>query len=270
MISEQERPLVLGHRGASAHAGDNTIEAFELALAHGADGVELDVRFTADRHVVLHHDPDVAEMGPLVHHSFAEVRRAHPEIPTLDEALAVLGDLIVNVEIKNSPTEPDHDAEHTMADAVARWVNRHELHERVVVTSFNPETVAAVREVDPIIVTGQLLNPGIAVIDVVDWVADAGHGWIAPYVADVTPDAGAVITAAHDAGLRVAVWTVDDPGDISTLGFAGVDAIISNDPLETLEVLAEARPAHKRSNCLAASTAASREVTPSLRYIAFV
>ena len=46
MITPQHdhRPLVLGHRGASAHAGDNTIEAFELAVAQGADGVELEIR----------------------------------------------------------------------------------------------------------------------------------------------------------------------------------------------------------------------------------
>ncbi|MDJ0953518.1 MAG: glycerophosphodiester phosphodiesterase [Acidimicrobiia bacterium] len=237
MISEQQRPLVLGHRGASAHAGDNTIEAFELALAHGADGVEIDARFTADQVVVLHHDPDVGEMGPLIHHDFAAVRSTHPEIPTLDEALAVLGDLIVNVEIKNSPMEPDHDPGHGVADAVARWVNRHDIHERVVVTSFNPDTVAAIRNADPVIVTGQLVNPGVELPEVIEWVSAAGHGWIAPYVADVVPNAIEVTAAAHGIGLRVAVWTVDDPADIHTLGGAGVDAIIANDPRAALEVL---------------------------------
>ncbi len=236
MISEQHRPLVLGHRGASAHAGDNTIEAFELALAHGADGVELDARFTADQVVVLHHDPDVAEMGPLLHYDFAAIRSAHPEIPTLDEALAVLGDLIINVEIKNSPIEPDHDPEHGVADAIVRWVNRHDIHERVVVTSFNPDTVVAVRTADPVIVTGQLVNPGIESRELMEWVSAAGHGWIAPYVADVAHCADEVVTAAHETGLRVAVWTVDDPVVIHTLGAAGVDAIISNDPGAALEV----------------------------------
>ncbi|NNC73937.1 MAG: glycerophosphodiester phosphodiesterase [Acidimicrobiia bacterium] len=232
-----DRPLVLGHRGASAHAGDNTIEAFEIALAHGADGVELDVRFTADTRVVLHHDPDVGEMGPLVHHEFATIRRTHPELPTLDEALAVLGDLIVNVEIKNSPLEVDFDPGHQMAATVARWVNRHDIHERVVVTSFNPETAAAVRTADPFIVTGQLVNPGF------DWrgglrtIADAGNAWFAPYYSDVLLAPEEAINAAHDLGLRVVVWTVDDPGDIAALANAGIDAIISNDPGRTKRVL---------------------------------
>jgi glycerophosphoryl diester phosphodiesterase len=231
------RPLVLGHRGASAHAGDNTIEAFELALAHGADGVELDVRFTADEVVVLHHDADVGEMGPLIHHDFAAIRSTHPEIPTLDEALAVLGDLIVNVEIKNSPLEPDFDSGHAMADVVARWVARHDIRERVVVTSFNRDTVASVSNADPAIVTGQLVHPGFDIVTGSAAIAAEGHTWLAPYVRDVVADAESVIDAAHGAGLRVIVWTVDDPADITTLASAGVDGIISNDPRATLALV---------------------------------
>ena len=232
------QPLVLGHRGASAHAGDNTVEAFELALAHGADGVELDVRFTADGRVVLHHDPDVGEMGPLIHHDFATIRETHPEIPTLDEALAVLGDLIVNVEIKNSPSEVDFDPEHHMADVIARWVNRHDVHERVIVTSFNSETVAAVRVADTLIVTGQLAGPGFDWREGLSTIADAGHTWFAPYFVDVLPEAEELMAAAHDLGLRVVSWTVDDPGHIAALATAGIDAIISNDPGATLRVIA--------------------------------
>ena len=231
------RPLVLGHRGASAHAGDNTIEAFELALAHGADGVELDVRFTADEVVVLHHDADVGEMGPLIHHDFAAIRSTHPEIPTLDEALAVLGDLIVNVEIKNSPLEPDFDSGHTMADVVARWAARHDIRDRVVVTSFNRETVASVRSADAALVTGQLVYPGFDIVNGVTEIAADGHAWVAPYVSDVVADAESVIDAAHRAGLRVIVWTVDNPADITTLASGGVDGLITNDPRATLALL---------------------------------
>jgi glycerophosphoryl diester phosphodiesterase len=232
-----DRPLVLGHRGASAHAGDNTIEAFELAVAHGADGVELDVRFTADETVVLNHDADIEEMGPLVHHDFATVRRRHPEIPTLDEALAALADLIVNVEIKNSPLDPDYDPSHRMAAVVARWVAQHDIHDRVIVTSFNPDTVTAVRVADNTIVTGQLVNVGFNVQRGVNAIADAGHSWIAPWIADLVNDAEGTIGAAHEAGLAVVAWTADDPGDIAAVAAAGIDAIISNDPGATLRIL---------------------------------
>ena len=238
MGMDGDQPLILGHRGASAHAGDNTIEAFEIALAHGADGVELDVRFTADGRVILHHDPEIGELGPLIHHDFASVRRFHPELPTLDEALAVLGDLIVNVEIKNSPFEVDFDSEHRMAEAVARWVNRHDIHERVVVTSFNPDTVSAVRDADPFIVTGQLTNPGFDMSSGLPSIAEAGNTWFAPYYSDVLLKPEAVIDA-HDLGLRVVTWTVDDADDIVALADAGIDAIISNDPGHTRRVLAD-------------------------------
>jgi glycerophosphoryl diester phosphodiesterase len=236
------RPLVLGHRGASAHAGDNTIEAFELAVAQGADGVELDVRFTADQVVVLNHDAEVGEMGPLIYHDFATIRKAHPEIPTLDEALAVLGDLIVNVEIKNSPLDADYDASHQMAPTIARWVSRHDIHDRVIVSSFNPDTVAAVRDADPTIHTGQLVDAGFAITAGVDAIAAVGHGWIAPHVTDVVAAAPEIEAAATAAGLRVVVWTVDDPDDIATLARAGIDAIITNDPAATLRVIADWHP----------------------------
>lgn len=235
----RKRPLALGHRGASAHAGDNTIEAFELAVAHGADGVELDVRFTADDIVVLNHDVDIGEMGPLIHHEFATVRTHHPEIPTLDEALAVLADLIVNVEIKNSPMDADYDPTHRMANVVARWIARHDIHDRVVVTSFNPETVAAVRNADATIVTGQLCDIGFNIVRGAAAVAAAGHSWIAPWVADIVADPLATIGAAHEAGLSIVTWTADDPDDIATVTAAGIDAIISNDPGATLRVIAD-------------------------------
>jgi glycerophosphoryl diester phosphodiesterase len=231
------RPLALGHRGASAHAGDNTIEAFELAVAHGADGVELDVRFTADDAVVLNHDADIGEMGPLIHHGFATVRARHPEIPTLDEALAALADLIINVEVKNSPMDADYDPTHRMAAVVARWVSRHDIHDRVIVTSFNPDTVAAVRGADDTIVTGQLVDVGFNIVRGVEAIAAAGHSWVAPWVDDIVADAEGTIGSAHRAGLRVVAWTADDPDDITIMAAAGIDAIISNDPGAALRVL---------------------------------
>ena len=233
------QPLVLGHRGASAQATDNSIEAFELAVAQGADGVELDVRFTADGVVMLHHDPDIGEMGPLVHHDFATVRATHPEVATLDEALEVLGDLIINVEIKNSPVDPDFDPDQKMAEAVAFWVSRHDIHERVIVTSFNPEAVAQVRRIDPDIVTGELFGKGFDSDRDIPGVVAAGHAWLALNVADAIADAAGCVATAHEAGLRLMVWTVDDPEVIRTLSGAGTDALITNDPAAALRVLEE-------------------------------
>ena len=72
------RPLVFGHRGASAAAPENTVEAFSKARALGADGVELDVRRSADGVLMVHHDAEIAGLGALVERSFAEVRAARP------------------------------------------------------------------------------------------------------------------------------------------------------------------------------------------------
>ena len=176
-------------------------------------------------------------MGPLIHHDFQSVRTRHPEIPTLDEALAVLADLIVNVEIKNSPMDPDYDATDRMARVVARWVAQHDIHHRVIVTSFNPNTVAAVRSADPTIVTGQLVEIGFDLARGVEAMAAAGHTWIAPFIADVVVEAEALIGRAHAAGLKVVTWTADDPDDIATVAAAGIDAIISNDPAATLRIV---------------------------------
>ncbi len=240
--NHRSRPLVLGHRGASAHAADNSIEALELAVAHGADGVEIDVRFTADDVVVLHHDADIGEMGPLIHHRFADLRTAHPGVTTLDEALGVLADLTINVEIKNSPLDPDYDPQHRMADFVAHWAAQHDIRERVIVTSFNPDTSIAVRRADESLITGQLLPVSFDALSAVEAVAEAGHAWLAPWVGDVVSEAPSVLAAAHAAGIKVVVWTVDDPDHIRILADAGVDALISDDPQATLQVLADQAP----------------------------
>jgi len=237
---ELGRPLVFGHRGASAHAGDNTVEAYELAVAHGADGVELDVRFTSDKAVMVRHDPDVGEMGPLMHHDFATVRATHPEIPTLDEALAALGDLIINVEIKNFTYDPDFDPTHRMAGVVARWVAQHDIYDRVIVTCFNPDTLAAVRHADDEILTGRLVKPGFDITGEMAAIAASGHLWIAPFVVDVVANAAEIVETARAAGLGVIVWTVNDPVDIATLATAGVAGIVTDDPAETLQVIAAA------------------------------
>jgi glycerophosphoryl diester phosphodiesterase len=188
---------------------------------------------------MVSHDPDVGEMGPLMHHDFATIRATHPEIPTLDEALAALGDLIIDVEIKNFSYDPDFDPTHRMAGIVARWVAQHDIYDRVVVTCFNPDTLAAVRRADDKILTGRLVKPGFDIAGGVAAIAAAGQRWIAPFVVDVVANAAETVETARAAGLGVIVWTVDDPGDIAILATAGVDGIVTDDPEATLRVIAD-------------------------------
>src|SRR4051794_30057455 len=104
------RPLVLGHRGASRDAPENTIEAFARAVAVGADGVELDVHRTADDVLVVHHDPELVGFGLVVDAPFHALRGARPDVPTLAETLdACAGMRLVNIEMKCAFWDADPD-----------------------------------------------------------------------------------------------------------------------------------------------------------------
>ena len=150
----EHRPLVLGHRGASHARPENTLAAFAKARELGADGVELDARRTADGRLVVHHDPVVEGFGLIVEHGFTALRAAHPEIPTLVEALDECAGMIVNVEIKCLPWEPDADTpDHFVVRAVvdllrAVSVGRARRHHRVVVRSRRGRRVPRVRARD--------------------------------------------------------------------------------------------------------------------------
>jgi len=228
------RPLVLGHRGAPAVATENTLAAFAAARTAGADGVELDVRRTADGELVVHHDPRIGESGPvIVEKPWSELASGFPELPTLDAALAACDGLIVNVEVKNWPTEPDFDPAQSVAAAVAAKVAR---RPGIIVSSFNLYALEVVRGYDVTIATG-LLGARIPPDGIATWIADArarGFGGVHPE-ADMV-DAG-FVAAARAAGLAVRVWTVDDPAQARGLAALGVDAIITNDPTTILTAL---------------------------------
>jgi glycerophosphoryl diester phosphodiesterase len=224
------RPLVLAHRGASRRAPENTIAAFRLARELGADGVELDVRRTRDGVLVVSHDPHVDDFGLLVEHSFTELRAAVPRVPTLEEAFDALDGMIVNVEIKCFPTEPDADPERLVARGVVALLDRRGVHDRAMVSSFELDAVDVVRALDARVVTGWLTS-GLAPATSLPIAAARGHAWLNPDRASMTGvGATDAVREAAELGIRLDVWTVDDPGEISALAAAGVDAIITNVP----------------------------------------
>ena len=206
-----------------------------MAEAVGADGVELDVRTTSDDVLVVHHDVRVRGFGPIWNHTFDQIREAHPSIPTLDEAFAACGGLLVNVEIKNHPGEPGFDPEHRVSDLVAAWVVANGATDRVVVSSFTRDTVGAVKAAAPTILTGQLVARGALIDQWIELAADDGHQWILPHSRHLRrgPE---VVQAAHDAGLLVGTWTVDSRRWLEEVRREGVDAVVTNDPARALEV----------------------------------
>lgn len=213
------------------------MEAFRLAAEQGADGIETDLRHTADGVIVLFHDAAVPGMGPVAETSFEGLRRRHPQVATLDDLLPLSAELILDLEIKNDLRQPGHDPSHRMADEVARWVGRHGLRERVIVSSFNPATIAAVLQHDARIVTGRLLHRGIGTTAELASITAVGHRFVLPHVSRIGLRPRAFVTAAHEVGLAVAVWTVDRPGTVARLAGAGVDAVITNDPVATRDAI---------------------------------
>lgn len=227
-----DRPLILGHRGASHARPENTLAAYAEARAQGADGVELDVRRTADDQLVVHHDPHVEGFGLIVEQSFAVLRSSHPDVPTLGEALDTCAGMIVNVEIKCLPWEPDADSsDRAVVRAVVEMLRTRApvTISDIIVSSFDLGSIDACRAFAPEIATGWLTH-GQEFAAAATITAEHEHPWF-------NPDRGAAlrasveeITAAQRSGLRVNVWTVDEPDEIVQLAAAGVDAIISDVP----------------------------------------
>lgn len=228
---------IIGHRGASASHVGNTIEAFVAAVEAGADGVELDVRRTADDVLVVHHDAALPD-GRVLRRTPADQLPAY--VPTLAEALEACGELWVDIEIKNLPSDPDHDAEHGVSVAVAALVAAYGAGDRVLVSSFDMGTLDRLREVDPSIPTGWLVFSGSSPDQLV--ARAVAHGVDALHPHDLLVDRG-LVRAAGDAGLALNVWTVDDPDRLRQLAGWGVDGIITNDPAAARQVLDEPRPA---------------------------
>ncbi|MEO7371451.1 MAG: glycerophosphodiester phosphodiesterase, partial [Ilumatobacteraceae bacterium] len=129
---------VLAHRGASKAKRENTIEAFRTAGTMGSDGVELDVRRTADRRLVVHHDPLLPDGRAIVAVDAVELPAY---IPGLDAALDACAGMWVNVEIKNDPTEPDFDPTDSIADHVVAALTERADDYRWLISSFRIETI---------------------------------------------------------------------------------------------------------------------------------
>lgn len=211
---------------------ENTAPAFREAFARGADAAEMDVRRTADGVLVVHHDPEIAGAGPIIQMTRAEVVEAAPWVPDLEHALAACAGMWVNVELKNSPADPDWDESHQAAHLTAAVLREAGPVDRYLVSSFNPDTIGVFATVFPEVRTGWLSDVGVEPLQATRLAAEAGHASIHPYVDAMAGEkAEAVVAAAAAAGLLVIVWTVDDADEMRRLAAAGVDGIITNRPV---------------------------------------
>lgn len=224
-------PRVFAHRGVSVSFVENTIEAFSAAEDRGADGVELDVRRTADGVLVVHHDAHLADGRAIVE---LDAARLPASIPNLADALDACGGLMVNIEIKNFPGEPDFDPMGSVADATVEIIRVKGMANRVIVSGFNYEDIQRVRSLDSEIPTGWLVLGVPDPQGMVAHLVDDGHQALHPPVESTD---GRVVEAAHERGIAVNTWTVDDPERIIELAEIGVDAVITNDPVTARSAL---------------------------------
>lgn len=217
-------PLIVGHRGASRDHPENTLDAFRGASTQLADGVELDVRSTADGVLAVCHDPRLTDGRVIAELDAASLPAS---MPTLADAIGVSTPMLVNVEIKHGDHEPGFSEDRRLADAVMSAIAELEAVPPILVSSFDLATIDRVRVIAAHVPTGYLVLSAIDPIDAIAVCAERGHVAIHPN--DWFVDE-ALIGRAHDAGVAVNVWTVDDPDRIRVLASWGVDAIITNTP----------------------------------------
>lgn len=220
---------VIAHRGASRLAPENTVEAFARAVEVGAQGIELDARRTIDGVIVVHHDARLADGRVIVETSWRDLP-AH--VPTLGEALDACGRAWVNIEIKNSPNEPDFDPQDRLAvEVLAHLAER--AAGRWLLSCFRLETVDRCRLVAPEIPTAWLtlgVEPGTP-----EQLVRRGHTAVHPWEPTIT---AAVIADCHDAGLLINGWTCNDPARFVELAGWGVDGLCTDVPDLMLAALA--------------------------------
>jgi glycerophosphoryl diester phosphodiesterase len=228
------KPLVVAHRGASIEQPENTIEAFEAAIDARADAVEFDVRMTADGHAVVMHDPDVSRTtdgtGLVSEMTLKEIKALG--VPTLDEALECLaGRAAADIEIKNLPGEPGFTSDREAAvEATLDALDAVSFPGQVIVSSFNPASIAHSRALRPDVPTGLLTEYELDAEEALARATTQGHPWVLPFVLKVLEAGEGFADRVHQGGALLGVWIADDPETARQLFQLGVDALATNDP----------------------------------------
>jgi glycerophosphoryl diester phosphodiesterase len=244
-------PLVIAHRGDSAHRPENTLASFAGALEVGAVLVELDVQLTVDGHVVVLHDPTLDRTttgrGNVREKTLAEVRAvsagypdrfgtafAGERVPLLSEALALLRDRArVLVEIKTESVTDDVDG--GVEARVAEEVRRAGMAHRVAVISFDHRAIVRLASLAPELTRGRLFGHTSA-DEVLAAARDAACEIVMPHKSQLSDElAGRV----HAAGLKLATWVVDEPEELRQLARFGLYGVGSNRPGVLIDAIAD-------------------------------
>ncbi len=233
------RPLIFAHRGARTQAPENTLAAFRLAFEQGADGIELDVRLSADGEIVVFHDETLQRItavdGRVNQRTLAELKSldagAHfsPEfrgerIPTLREVLTSFDRrLFYDIELTDylDPFGP-------LAERVVHLIREFRLEEQVVITSFNPAALRKVRRIAPELACGLIALSGAKGALQRSLIGRLlSRQMIVPNHSDVDQ---LFILREHRRRRKVITWTVNSAEEIRRLADWEVDGIISDQP----------------------------------------
>lgn len=250
MLTSLPQPIVFAHRGASAHAPENTVAAFELALAQNADAIELDVKLSADGRTVVIHDQTVdrttGSHGRVKDLTFAQLRSLDAgsffaenfrgeKIPSLEEVFEAVGKrTFINVELTNYTTPRD-----ALVETVCMLVKQFGLQKRVMFSSFFASNLSKARAYLPEVPRGLLAFDGWLGA----WARSFGFNFgkyqaLHPYLKDVTPQQ---VQRVHRLNRRIHVWTVNAAEDMRRLFHWGVDAIFTDDPQLAVQVRSETK-----------------------------
>lgn len=223
------KPWVIAHRGNSSVAPENTLAAFQAALEVGADMVELDVHLSADGHVIVMHDDDVArttngqgkiqdlpwpQIQKLDAGSWFDKRFKDEPVPTLDDTLRLIsGQAGACIEIKDNDPR--------LATEVLQRLDQAGMQERSMIISFHADVLRVCR--------GKLKCPPLSLLstqsDVIDRAVAIGADGVQPQY-DIVDES--FVERAHAAGLFVAVWTVNNQVVMRQMLQVGVDGITSD------------------------------------------
>jgi glycerophosphoryl diester phosphodiesterase len=222
-------PAVLAHRGGRGPWRENTAAAFAGALALGADGVELDVRASADGVAVVHHDAQTPD-GDTVSTTASSALPAW--LPTLEDALVACGTGYVNVELKLDAAAAGHETCETLAAAVAPVLAGAPAElAGVVVSSFWSAALEALAAEAPGVALALLVHPSLDAAGALGLATGLGCVALHPHIGAVTP---ALVTEANAAGLAVTTWAVNDAADLQRALTAGVDGVVTDEVAATL------------------------------------
>ncbi len=232
---------IWAHRGASAYAPENTIEAFKLAIEQKAEGIELDIQLTKDGTVVVIHDETIDRVSDnrgfvkdfnyeeLIKYNFNNKNKDYSfcKIPTLEEVLKILKptDLTLNIELKNSVFDYDG-----MEEKVIELVKKYEMEERVIYSSFNHYSLLKILNLEPEAKCGFLHSDKI--IDMAKYTKSHKMKYLHPAYYVLLDENYLKEAAEND--LLINTWTINDPIYIYAALEKEVNAIITNYPDKAL------------------------------------